>query len=77
MYNRNAFVFNLCFVSSLAGGLRTFTNEELARAAKVFERDAELSGFEPVVRKTARTLRTMEVRSYFPVAPLLRLTNGP
>lgn len=40
-YNRNAFIFNLCFV---------------------FEREAELSGFEPIVRKTARILRSMEVR---------------
>lgn len=27
----------------------------------VFERDAELASFEPLVRKTARTLRAMEV----------------
>lgn len=27
----------------------------------VFERDAELSGFEPIVRKTGRTLRLLEV----------------
>lgn len=40
MYNRNAFIFNLCFV---------------------FDRDAELSAFEPVVRKTGRTLRMLEV----------------
>ncbi|KAL8293073.1 hypothetical protein RQP46_000767 [Phenoliferia psychrophenolica] len=39
VYNRNSFMFNLCFV---------------------FERDAELSGFEPIVRKTGRTLREME-----------------
>ncbi|GAA6001211.1 hypothetical protein JCM10207_007466 [Rhodosporidiobolus poonsookiae] len=42
IYNRNAFIFNVCFV---------------------FERDAELSVFEPVVRKTGRTLRTMEESS--------------
>ncbi|BGP06246.1 Nitrogen permease regulator 2 [Rhodotorula toruloides] len=42
VYNRNAFIFNLCFV---------------------FERDAELSVFEPVVRKTGRTLREMEEQS--------------
>lgn len=42
-YNRNAFIFNLCFV---------------------FERDAELSGFEPIVRKTARILQGMEVRPH-------------
>lgn len=40
VYNRNAFIFNVCFV---------------------FERDAELSAFEPVVRKTGRTLRMLEV----------------
>ena len=40
VYNRNSFMFNLCFV---------------------FERDAELSGFEPIVRKTGRTLHDMEV----------------
>lgn len=40
-YNRNAFIFNLCFV---------------------FEREAELSGFEPIVRKTARILQAMEAR---------------
>ncbi|KAM0754091.1 nitrogen permease regulator Npr2 [Meredithblackwellia eburnea MCA 4105] len=39
VYNRNAFIFNLCFV---------------------FERDAEVSGFEPIVRKAGRTLRDME-----------------
>ncbi|KAK4703250.1 nitrogen permease regulator 2, partial [Phenoliferia sp. Uapishka_3] len=39
VYNRNAFIFNLCFV---------------------FERDAELSGFEPIVRKIGRTLREQE-----------------
>ncbi|GAA5829668.1 hypothetical protein JCM11251_000243 [Rhodosporidiobolus azoricus] len=42
LYNRNAFIFNVCFV---------------------FERDAELSVFEPVVRKTGRTLRAMEEAS--------------
>lgn len=42
VYNRNAFIFNLCFV---------------------FERDAELSVYEPVVRKTGRTLREMEEQS--------------
>lgn len=41
LYNRNDFVFNVCFV---------------------FEREAELSGFEPIVRKVGRTLRDMEVR---------------
>lgn len=29
----------------------------------VFERDAELSGYEPIVRKTGRSLRLMEVRT--------------
>ncbi|GAA6026777.1 hypothetical protein JCM8097_005853 [Rhodosporidiobolus ruineniae] len=42
VYNRNAFIFNVCFV---------------------FDRDAELSVFEPVVRKTSRTLRAMEETS--------------
>lgn len=42
IYNRNAFIFNVCFV---------------------FERDAELSVYEPVVRKTGRTLRAMEESS--------------
>ncbi|BGP14087.1 hypothetical protein JCM10213_002382 [Rhodosporidiobolus nylandii] len=42
IYNRNAFIFNVCFI---------------------FERDAELSVFEPVVRKTGRTLRAMEESS--------------
>lgn len=50
VYNRNAFIFNLCFV---------------------FERDAELSGFEPLVRKTARTLRTLEVR-LFPLYDIVK-----
>ncbi|GJN88362.1 hypothetical protein Rhopal_001327-T1 [Rhodotorula paludigena] len=39
VYNRNAFIFNVCFV---------------------FERDAELSVYEPVARKTGRTLCAME-----------------
>ncbi|SCZ96574.1 BZ3500_MvSof-1268-A1-R1_Chr4-4g07440 [Microbotryum saponariae] len=42
IYNRNAFIFNVCFI---------------------FERDAELSVFEPVVRKVARTLRILEESS--------------
>ncbi|GAA5919938.1 hypothetical protein JCM1841_000055 [Sporobolomyces salmonicolor] len=42
VYNRNAFIFNLCFV---------------------FERDAELSVYEPVVWKTARQLGQMEESS--------------
>ncbi|SCV69045.1 BQ2448_2065 [Microbotryum intermedium] len=42
IYNRNAFIFNVCFI---------------------FERDAELSVFEPVVRKVARTLRMLEESS--------------
>ncbi|GAA5871603.1 hypothetical protein JCM8547_007095 [Rhodosporidiobolus lusitaniae] len=42
IYNRNAFIFNVCFV---------------------FERDAELSVYEPIVRKTGRTLRAMEESS--------------
>ncbi|KPV76076.1 uncharacterized protein RHOBADRAFT_53069 [Rhodotorula graminis WP1] len=39
VYNRNAFIFNVCFV---------------------FERDAELSVYEPVARKTGRTLSALE-----------------
>lgn len=39
----------------------------------VFERDAELSCFEPVVRKTARILRAMEVRPFV----LSPLSNSP
>ncbi|GAA5992531.1 hypothetical protein JCM10908_000866 [Rhodotorula pacifica] len=42
VYNRNAFIFNVCFV---------------------FERDAELSVYEPVVRKTGRTLSALEEHS--------------
>ncbi|GAA5951963.1 hypothetical protein JCM21900_000102 [Sporobolomyces salmonicolor] len=42
VYNRNAFIFNLCFV---------------------FERDAELSVYEPVVWKIARQLGQMEESS--------------
>ncbi|GAA5862907.1 hypothetical protein JCM3774_006683 [Rhodotorula dairenensis] len=42
VYNRNAFIFNVCFV---------------------FERDAELSVYEPVVRKTGRSLSALEERS--------------
>ncbi|GAA5888956.1 hypothetical protein JCM5296_002755 [Sporobolomyces johnsonii] len=42
VYNRNAFIFNVCFV---------------------FERDAELSVYEPVVWKTARQLGQMEESS--------------
>lgn len=39
VYNRNAFIFNVCFV---------------------FDRDAELSVYEPVVRKTGRSLSALE-----------------
>lgn len=39
-YERNIFMFNVCFV---------------------FSADAELAGYEPVVRKTGRVLKSMEV----------------
>ncbi|KWU46349.1 nitrogen permease regulator 2, partial [Rhodotorula sp. JG-1b] len=42
VYNRNAFIFNVCFV---------------------FDRDAELSVYEPVVRKTGRSLSALEEHS--------------
>jgi hypothetical protein len=41
-YDRNFFMFNLCFV---------------------FDKDSELLGYEPIVRKTGRVLRSLEVSS--------------
>ncbi|KAA1067206.1 Nitrogen permease regulator 2 [Puccinia graminis f. sp. tritici] len=39
-YNRNFFMFNLCFV---------------------FNKDSELLGYEPIIRKTGRVLRSLEI----------------